>query len=266
LWRLRLLTFEAALLVLSVTLAVQQGWAYFRCRRLGLLPGHVRIKLVRPLAVYGAAQIAALTPAALNASLDQLVLSQTVPPAVLGRYAIAVSLTLLPLPLVAAIGNVAFPRLASQRVVTSETIRLQRMAVLGSAGLAAAVLAPLAVIAYWLVPLVYGAAYRGAVPLLWILTPGAVFLACGQVVGDLLRGRSHPSIVAWAQGLAAIFTVVLLLALLPVVGVYGAAIASTVSYGVALAVMLRRLGKLPRHARGSGPRTPASSECLVPDP
>ena len=100
-------------------------------------------------------------------------------------------------------------------------------------------------IAYWLIPFLFGAGYRGAVPLLWILTPGAVFLACGQVAGDLLRGRNHPAAVAWSQGLAAIFTVVLLIALLPIIGVYGAAIASTVAYGAALAAMLRSLRHLP---------------------
>jgi O-antigen/teichoic acid export membrane protein len=192
-----------------------------------------------------------VTPAALNGQLDQLVLSQTVPTADLGRYAIAVSLTLLPMPLVSAIGNVAFPRLAAQRVITEATRRLQLLAVLGSAGLAAGMLVPLAVVAYRLVPFVFGAGYRGAVPLLWILTPGAVFLACGQVVGDLLRGTGHPGVVAWAQGLAAVFTVVLLIALLPVVGVSGAAIASTVAYCVALAVMLRSLLRRPRQAPGT---------------
>jgi len=265
LWWLRVLTLDVALVVLAVTTFVQLCCAYYSCGRVGLVPGRVRAELIRPLAIYGTAQIAALTPAALNANLDQLVLSQTVPAADLGRYAIAVSLTLLPIPLVAAIGNVAFPRLASQREITGTTRRLMWAAVLGSAGLAAAVLVPLAAVAYWLVPLVFGAPYRGAVPLLWILTPGAIFLACGQVVGDLLRGRSHPSVVAWAQGLAAVFTVALLVILLPVVGIYGAAIASTISYGVALAVMLRRLGRLPRHARGSGPRAPAPSKCVQPE-
>ena len=110
------------------------------------------------------------------------------------------------------------------------------------------VLVPLALVASWLVPLVFGAKYSGAVPLLWILTPGAVFLACGQVVGDLLRGRNRPIVVARAQGLAAIFTVGLLFTLLPFVGVYAAAIASTVSYGVALAVMIRCLWRLPDSA------------------
>ena len=149
------------------------------------------------------------------------------------------------MPFVAAIGYVAFPGLASQARAAAATRRMQRQAVLGSAGLARAMLAPLAAVAYRLLPLVFGAGYRGAVPLLWILSPGAVFLACGQVTCDLLRGRNRPLFVAWAQGLAAVFTVVLLFALLPVVGVAGAAIASTVAYGVVLGAMLRSLWRLP---------------------
>ena len=251
LWRLRRLTLDVALIVIATTMLLQLIWAYRNCRLTGLAPGRVHLDLIRPLSSYGAAQIAAVAPATLNAQLDQLVLSQTVPAADLGRYAIAVSISLLPMPLVTAIGNVAFPRLAGQREVTGATRQLQYLSVLASAGLAAAIMVPLAAASYWLVPLVFGAAYRGAVPLLWILTPAAVFLACGQVTSDLLRGRRQPAVAAWAEGIAAIFTVALLFALLPLVGVYGAAIASTVSYGVALAIMLRRLSRLspqPRHA------------------
>ncbi len=253
LWSLHLLTLRNALLVLPGTMFLQLIWAYRSCRQTGLAPGRPHRSLARPLTTYGIAQIAAQTPAALNGYLDQLVLSQIVRSADLGRYAIAVSLTSLPIPLVSAIGNVGFPKLAAQAVATAATRRLQMIAILASAGLAAGMLVPFALVAYWVVPLVFGEEYRGAVPLIWILTPGAIFLACGQVVGDLLRGRNHPSIVAWAQGLAAVFTVALLIALLPVVGVAGAAIASTVSYGVAVTVMLRSLLRLPRHARGSGP-------------
>jgi O-antigen/teichoic acid export membrane protein len=257
LWRLKLLTLDHALVGLAGTMLVQLGWAYISCRHAGLAPGRVHIGLIRPLAIYGGAQIAALTPGALNADLDQLVLSQTVSSADLGRYAIAVSLTLLPVPLVAAIGNVAFPRLAAEPSASAASHRMQRLAVLASAGVAAAILVPLAAGAYWLVPLVFGQAYLGAAPLLWVLAPGAVFLACGQVAGDLLRGRNRPIVVAWAQGVAAVFTVALLVALLPLVGVYGAAIASTVSYGIALAAMLRSLWHLPYEGDGKRPRSHA---------
>ena len=245
LWLLRLLTLESALTVLALTMLLQLGWSYWSCRRAGLAPGGADARLVRPLAAYGVAQIAALTPSVINSQLDQLVLSQMVPAADLGRYAVAVSLSLLPIPLVGAIGQVGFPWLAAQRAVTSATRRLQRIAVLASVGLSAGLLVPFAVVAYWLVPLVLGAGYRGAVPLIWILTPGAICLACSQVVGDLLRGRKRPIVVAWAQSLAAAFTVGLLIALVPIVGVYGAAIASTVAYGTALAAMLRHLWRLP---------------------
>jgi O-antigen/teichoic acid export membrane protein len=255
LWRLRLLTLTAALVVLALTMLVQLGWAYYRCRSADLAPGRAQSRLVRPLAGYGIAQIAALTPAALNARLDQLVLSQTVPPAVLGRYAIAVSCTLLPIPFVTAIGNVAFPRLASRVQVDGRAHRMQWLGILGSACAAAVALVPFDLIAPWLIPRVFGPGYVGVVPLLWTLTPAGVFLACNQVTGDVLRGRKRPLIVAKAEGLAAVFTVVLLVALLPVFGVYGAAIASGVAYGVALAVMLLSLRRLssdnssPPHTR-----------------
>jgi O-antigen/teichoic acid export membrane protein len=251
LWRLRRLTLDVTLVVTAVTIMLQLVCAYQSCRRAGLAPGRARAVLIRPLVAYGAAQIAAMAPAALNADLDQLVLSQTVSAADLGRYAVAVSVSMLPVPLVGAIGNVAFPRLAAQHGVTDATRRLQRLSVLASIGLAAAMLIPLAVVSYWLVPLVFGSAYRSAVPLLWILTPGSVFLASGQVTGDLLRGRHHPTVVAWGQLVGLISTVILLLALLPLFGVYGAAIATTVSYGVAFAVMLRRLSRLPAHSGGN---------------
>lgn len=244
LWRLRLLTLTAALIVLALTMLVQLGWAYHRCRSAGLAPGRAQARLIRPLVGYGTAQIMAVTPAALNAQLDQLVLSQAVPPAVLGRYAVAVSCTLLPIPLVSAIGSVAFPRLASRHQVDGLVRRMQWLGILGSACAATAVLVPLALVAPWLIPRVFGPGYAGAVPLVWILAPAGVFLACNQVTGDILRGRKRPLIVARAQGLAAVFTVILLVVLVPVIGVNGAAIASTVAYGVAFVMMVPSLRRL----------------------
>jgi O-antigen/teichoic acid export membrane protein len=245
LWRLRLLALDAALIVLALSVLLQLGWAYYRARSADLVPGHAQVRLVRPLAWYGIAQIAALTPAALNADLDQLVLSQAAPPAVLGRYAIAVTCSLLPIPLVSAIGNVAFPRLASRERVDGLAGRMQWLGILVSACAAAGALLPLDLIAPWLIPRVFGPGYAGVVPLLWSLTPAGVILACNQVTGDMLRGRKRPLVVARAQGLAAISTVILLVALIPVAGAYGAAIASTVAYGVALVMMLLSLRRLP---------------------
>lgn len=256
LWQFRLLNLQVVVVTLIATTAIQLSYAYYWCRRASLAPGRFQPKLLLPLLRYGFSQLTAVAPATVNASLDQLVLSQVVPSADLGRYAIAVSISLIPVPLVSAIGNVAFPRLAARRVVSVESHRLLRAALLTSAGLTSAILLPIATTAYWVVPFVFGPGYRGAVPLLWLLVPGGVFLACGQVAGDLLRGLGRPGFVAVAQGLAAGFTVILLIALVPVAGVAGAAIASTAAYGVALAVMIRALWRLPPrlHERTMQPR------------
>ena len=256
LWRLRLLTLMAALVVLALTMLIQLIWAYCRCRSAGLAPGRAQARLIRPLAGYGLAQIAALTPATVNASLDQLVLSQAVPPAVLGRYAVAVSCTTLPVLLVGAIGSVAFPRLAARSRVDGLAGRIQWLGILGSGCAAAAMLVPGDLVAPWLIPRVLGHGYAGVVPLLWALTPAGVFLACNQVTGDVLRGRKRPLVVARAEGLAAVFTVLLLVALLPVAGVYGAAIASTVAYGTSFTMMLLCLRRLPPDTQAGGRHRP----------
>ena len=167
------------------------------------------------------------------------------PAAVLGRYAIAVTCTLLPIPVVSAIGNVAFPRLASRQHVGRMVRRMQWLGILASGCTALAALIPLDLAAPWLIPHVFGPAYTGTAPLIWALTPAGVFMACNQVTGDIPRGRKRHLAVARAEGLATIFTVILLVILLSAAGVYGAAIASAVAYGVALVMMLLSLGSLP---------------------
>jgi O-antigen/teichoic acid export membrane protein len=271
------LTLDNAVATVILTLTVQLGYSYYWCLRSELAPGGFRPELVGPLLRYGVSQLAANTPATVNNFLDMLVLSQLVPAADLGRYAIAVSVTLVPVPLVSAIGNVAFPLLAARRgTAAASTGRLQMMAVVVSAGLAAAILMPIAAGVYWLIPAVFGPAYRSAVPLVWILTPGGIFLACGQVVGDLLRGLNRPGLVAIGQGVAAVATLVLLFALLPSLGVTAAAVASTVAYGTALAVMVRWVRRPPltrarhrplaaRPARPGRPSAPADPGRTPPD-
>lgn len=253
LWRLRLLNLDSALLVLLGSLLFQAGWSYWGCRRVDLVPGRVARELTRPLTSYGVTQILAVAPQAVNAYLDQLVLSVTVPSADLGRYAIAVSITLLPAPLVSAIGYVLLPTLAAGQTDPAQARALQRKAVLVSLGLASAILVPVALAASRLVPLVFGPAYQQAVPLVWILAPGGIFLACGQMVANLLRGLNRQLVVARAEGIAVVFTLVLLAALIPVIGVAGAAVASTVPYGISLTLMLRQLRPTAADNPGTAP-------------
>jgi O-antigen/teichoic acid export membrane protein len=247
---LDVLTLHAVLLSLAATVTGTAVVSYVLCARVGLNSGHTDRKVVRPLLRYGFSQLAATSPLIVNARLDQLVLSQTVAAAQLGRYAVAVTFTTLALPVVAAVGYVAFPRLASSTLSPDRAARLVRRAAVGSGAVALAIVVPLALSASWLVPWVFGPEYREAVPLIWILAPGGVFLAVNAVLGDLLRGRGRPLTVAWAQGAGAVVTVAGLVLLLPVFGVHGAAAASTASYAVTCAWMA---GALRRHDAAPGP-------------
>ena len=77
-WRLRLLTLDTAVGVVIVTMAIQLGYRTTGAAGAGLAPGRAEADLIRPLARYGLTQLAAVTPASVNAYLDQLVLSQLV--------------------------------------------------------------------------------------------------------------------------------------------------------------------------------------------
>jgi O-antigen/teichoic acid export membrane protein len=230
-----------ALVTMSITTVAQTALAYLLCRGQRLTGGRAAFALGRPMSRYGLGQLAASAPTLVTARLDQLVLSLTVAPAVLGHYAVAVSLTTLAVPLVSAVGHVAFPRLASQVLSRSGTDRLQRWSILASAGAGVALMIALAGSASWLVPAAFGPGFRDAVPLIWLLAPGGVFVACGQVCADLLRGHGRVLAVARAQGVAAVTMILLLAVLLPVLGAAGAAIASSTAAGVALLIMLRTL-------------------------
>jgi O-antigen/teichoic acid export membrane protein len=239
--RLDLMT---ALAVLSATMVAQTGLAYWLCAREGLTGGRAQRTLARPLFRYGLGQLASAAPTLVTTRLGVLVLSLTVPAAALGQYAVAASVTALALPVVSAVGNVSFPRIASRTLSAARLHRLQRLALLSSAVVGVLLLLPVVVTAPWLVPLVFGEGFRGAVPLVALLAPGGLLLAGGRVCGDLLKGHGRPLAVAGAQAVAAVATVAMLAALVPPFGVYGAAIASSVAAGVALLLMLRALRRI----------------------
>jgi O-antigen/teichoic acid export membrane protein len=189
---------------------------------------------------YGLRSVAAIAPSEINARFDQMLLSLTVSPAALGNYAAAVSLSTTAYPISSAFGNVAFPRIAASQDA-SEVRRIEKLAISGSLASATIILVPLGLVASWLIPALFGSDYRQAILPFLILIPGSVLLVTNRVMGDLLRGRGQPTIPAAAELSGAVVTVVLLAALVPKLGIKGAAIASVVAYAVAAAVLAKGL-------------------------
>lgn len=154
-----------------------------------------------------------------------------------GLYAIAASTALIIRAQGTAIGMVALPSVGAEttdegrRNTAGSVFRLTLVLNLLTA-------VPIIAGAGVLVPLVYGDAFAGAVPIVRILAAGIVAASLRQVLGDCLRGAGHPltasvaEVASWAAAIIGLFLLV------PVLGAEGAAIGVGLSYLAALAVSL----------------------------
>lgn len=96
----------------------------------------------------------------------------------------------------------------------------------------------------------YGSSFAPAIGPMLVLLPGIWFLGMGIVIQGDLAGRGRPGLSSSLAGLAAAVTVLLDLALIPPLGVYGGALASVGAYttfGVASLIALHRVTGIPVH-------------------
>ena len=229
-------TLSVTLLVnlLSVSLILQAVWTWKVANRLQIRHGRFNTESLKPMLKFGASNMAATAPNALNSRVDQLILAVMVPASALGQYSVAVSISILATPLITAFGYVAFPSLARGESV-QDTIKLVTR---GSLLLSITICGVIAACGPWLVPLLLGRAYHSVTILLLILAPGAAVVAVNQVLGDVVRGLGRPGIVARCEWLGLVCTVIGLLLLVPRWGAVGAAVTSTVTYLVVF-ILLR---------------------------
>ena len=250
LWGAGGLTLTGAVGAFAGSLVVQSLYTLMSARR---EVGHHRrpeLRLLRPLYAYGSKVWLSTVPRLVNVSVDQLLLSvwPGVTAAELGNYVVAVALSSLVLPVSQAFGSVAFPRIA-QAHGEEDARRIERLSLAGAAISASVIIAAVCALAPVLVPAILGNGYQSSIVALWILAPGAVFLAMNGVLGHILQGRGRPLVISVGEGMGALFTVALLAVLIPPFGIRGAAAASTVAYGVVMIFLFWGM----RRARGSCP-------------
>ena len=179
-----------------------------------------------------------------NYRLDQWILGAIAGASELGLYSVAVALAEALLLLPTALSAVQRPDLvrASSSAAVWQASRIFRAAVLVT-GVCAAVLV---VAAPFVVTLLFGEEFRGAVDDLRILAAGAFGIVALKQLGGALVARQKPLLSSFAIGSAFVSTVVLDLLLIPAHGGLGAALASTVSYTfgglIVVCVFTRSLG------------------------
>jgi O-antigen/teichoic acid export membrane protein len=158
-------------------------------------------------------------------------------PRAAGLYTISISSTIALRAAGASLGMVAFPSVASAVGIQRRREALGRWFRLGLLMLAPPAVV-LGVLAGFLVPLVYGAAFEGAVPVVRILAISSVMASLSIVLGDFLRGAGEPLMASLSEAASLAVGVLLLALLIPRYGIIGAGLAASGAYAAAVTASL----------------------------
>lgn len=220
---------------MALLLAWRRGWLEARPDR-GEVAGLLRF--AAPLQVGVLVQIA-------NERLDQLLIAGLLTPTDLGFYVAAMAVAVIPSIPAVTLANVAYPRIAGVADAIDRGPVIERYVRLAVA-LGALIAAVLLVAGDRLILLLYGPAFAPAVPILAWYGLGAVALSARVVLAQAVKASGRPGLVMRAELAGLAVNVAGLLALLPTVGVVGAAVA----YGAMQATVLLLLLLAARRVAG----------------
>ncbi len=165
----------------------------------------------------------------LNYRLDQYIVLLFVSTAAVGIYAVSVTISQSVWFFANAVATVLLPRLTAadegDAARTTPLVCRNTLLVSAIAALALGAASP------WLVEGLFGAKFEGSlVPLLWLL-PGTVALAGSKILASYVFSQGRPLVNSLITVVSLAVTLVADFALIPPLGVTGAAIASTLAYG-----------------------------------
>jgi O-antigen/teichoic acid export membrane protein len=169
--------------------------------------------------------------------LDQMALAIFLPAAALGMYVVGLAITNLPSFVSKSVGVVAFPTVAAEKNAATARRMVMRYTLL-DLWLSILIVVPLIAVSHWVIPLLFGNAFRDAVVISYIILPGTVFLSVRRVLAEGLRGLGHPMIGTVAEIVALGWLIAALAICLPLMGTRGAAVAVTTAYAASLVVAL----------------------------
>jgi O-antigen/teichoic acid export membrane protein len=182
-----------------------------------------------------------------NYRLDVIIVQLFRPLSQVGYYVIAQTIAELVVNLAVAFQGSIMPLVShyegDEKADTSTVLSVRHHGILaGVAILGNAILGPL------VIAVAFGPKYTPAIVPMLILLPGIWFLGMGTVIQGDLSGRGRPGLSSTLVGVAAVVTVALDFALIPPLGVPGAALASVAAYstyGIASLIALHRVTGIP---------------------
>jgi O-antigen/teichoic acid export membrane protein len=152
--------------------------------------------------------------------IDQAVAGLFLSPAALGLYLAGLAFTNLPRFVAQSVGMVAYHKVASDADSATSRVTTLRFFWLNTAA-AVAVVGALELTVGFLVPLFFGRAFEGGVPVARVLLVAALFLSMRRVLTDALRGEGRAAIGTLGEVLSWLLLVPLLGVLTPLFGIQG---------------------------------------------
>lgn len=189
-----------------------------------------------------------------NYRFDVLILGGFATARDVGVYSVALTLTSVAWVLPQGLQTVLFPRVASldESTLAGEISADESDAALAKAvrhsvllSLPAGLLISLLLVVA--VPLLYGGKFADTTPLGFVLLPGVLMLGVGKVLSSAIAGRGYPQYTLYITAITTPLTLAFYFGLIPAFGAWGAAAASSASYGLSAILALlyfRRVARL----------------------
>jgi O-antigen/teichoic acid export membrane protein len=228
-WLLGILSAEAAVVVSLLSTAFFALVAIRVLLPVASRPISPNVALFREYLGYGLRAYMAAFLAFLVLRLDLLIVDYLRGPADTGQYSIAVSLAdLVYLPPV-IVGSLLFPRLTamidtvSRRHAAGQVAKVTALVMIAGTFVAVVAARPL-------IGLIYGGAFEPAVPAFQLLMPGIALLSVHTIVMTYYAASGMPVVVIASPLVGLIANVAINLIAIPVLGIVGASISSTIAY------------------------------------
>ena len=193
--------------------------------------------LAREMLAYGFRSQLSTISNLLNERVDQLVISIVLAPASLGLYVVAWTMTSLSSMIGYSVTFAALPRVAQAESAEERRARAHRYVFLTFAA-TVAVTIPVLLLAPEILRIFFGGDFVQATGVTRVLLVASIALGTGRVLEAVLKGVNRPLHAGLAEGAGLIVTAVGLGALLPTLGLMGAAITSLAAYSVTACVAL----------------------------
>jgi antigen flippase len=224
--------------VVLACLATPTLWMVGRLVQLSWLPSK---SLAKPMLTYGVPLVGAAIPQTLNLRLDQILIGALLPPYQLGLYVVAVAWSSAVFLTPSAIGNVLFPKIASNTALPGECeqtlTQSVRLGILTSGVLTVC----LFVLTPYAIPLFFGRLFAAAVPVGFVLVLAAMICGLNIILEEALRGLGETTGIFWAETAGLTVTAFSLALLLRPFGIMGAGAASVLGYAVTCGVLVFRI-------------------------